>query len=74
MADFNQSPAGQAPVTLTLSQLDMTLGPTTTNVSTSLSPSSVSGTSGTFDLAAPAIAAPGMYPAWRRPLRVISDD
>lgn len=74
MADFDQSPAGQAPVTLTMSQLDMTLGPTTSNVSTSLIPSSVFGTSGTFDLAAPVIAAPGMYPAWRRSLRVISDD
>ena len=73
MADFNQNPAGQAPVTLTMSQLDITLGPTTTNVSTFLLPSSVFGTSGTFDLAAPVIAATGMFPGWRRPVRVVSD-
>jgi hypothetical protein len=74
MADFNQSPAGQTSVAASISIISIGVGATAINIADNQPSSSVVGTSGTLNLAATVVAPTGMYPAWRRSLRVISDD
>lgn len=75
MADFNQSPAGQTSVAASVSSISVGVGATAVNIADNQPSFSVVGTTGIFDLSGPApVAGTGMYPAWRRSLRVISDD
>ncbi len=73
MADFNQNPASQAPIAAVVSNISLDVGPTTVNVAGNQPVFDVLGTSGAFDLTSSATGPAGMYPSWRRPLRVISD-
>jgi hypothetical protein len=76
MADFNQSPSGQAQVVLTVPALDMTLTGNALTIDTTFAPVDFAGVTGTFSLApvVEEIVERGifeMYPVYRRPTRVI---
>jgi hypothetical protein len=72
MADFDQSPLGQSPLTVTVSDLTATVGNTTLNSSVSVVASSVSGTTGQFSVTDLGPSAEfDMYPSYRRPIRLV---
>jgi hypothetical protein len=72
MADFNQSPSGQAPVELTMPALDMTLTGNALTIDTVFAPISFAGGTGTFSLTQVESGTFDMYPSYRRPIRLIA--
>jgi hypothetical protein len=72
MADFNQSPSGQAPVELTVASLDMTLTDNALTIDTAFAPISFAGVSGTLSLDQVESGTFDMYPSYRRPIRLIA--
>lgn len=71
MADFNQSPLGQAAIAIGGDSVSLAIGSTTVNVQSGTDSFGFTGNSATFDLASAVVAATGMFPSWRRPTRVI---
>jgi hypothetical protein len=72
MADFNQSPSGQAPFELAMLGLDMTLTDNALTVAPGFAPTSFAGATGTFSFAQVESGTFDMYPSYRRPIRLIA--
>jgi hypothetical protein len=76
MADFNQSPSGQAPLSLPIANLSLVATGNGLVIFPALLPSSHVGATAAIDLSPPAAAVPDpfdVYPAYRRPLRLITN-
>lgn len=75
MADFNQTPSGQASVSVAIANLSLAITGNGISLFPGSFPNNYIGATATFDLSGPApVAGTGMYPSWRRSLRIISDD
>ena len=76
MADFNQTPSGQAPFSVSTASLSLGITGNGVGVSPALFPNNYPGATATFDLSPPAAAAEpapfDIYPSYRRPLRLIA--
>jgi hypothetical protein len=72
MADFNQSPTGQASIDLDVSTFALTIAETGTSVDTSFAASEVFGATGQLSLTQVESGTFDMYPSYRRPIRLIA--
>ena len=72
MANFNQSPLGQASLPTGGNPVDLVVGATTLNVAMTMTSFETFGSSGSLDLATQQLAATGLFPSWRRPVRTVA--
>lgn len=72
MANFNQSPLGQASVAAGANPVSLAVGATTLNVGMTMTSFETVGTSGSLDLASQQAASTGLFPSWRRPVRALT--